>query len=142
MGVTVKSKDFSMGLGYGGFLRLRKKVAELTGKEIGEHYAYLEKGMFSINESERKKFLDQYNKKTTELAKTHKIPIGILEFLYSSDCNGSLAPSKCKQIYKIIKNYDDNILYGYAGKPDCAKFKDFKAIIKNCIDNKCSMKWC
>ncbi len=37
MGVTVKSKDFLMDLGYGGFLRLRKKVAELTGKEIGEH---------------------------------------------------------------------------------------------------------
>jgi hypothetical protein len=48
----------------------------------------------------------------------------------------------CEKIYEVIKDYDDNVLYGYAGRPDCAKFKDFKKIVKDCVDNKCSMTWC
>lgn len=41
MGVTVKSKNYSIDLGYGGFNKLRTKVAELTGDEIGQHYRKL-----------------------------------------------------------------------------------------------------
>lgn len=38
-------------------------------------------------------------------------------------------------------DYDDNVLYGYIGRPDCAKFRDFKAILQDCADNKCDMIW-
>lgn len=27
------------------------------------------------------------------------------------------------------------------GRPDCAKFRDFKAILQDCADNKCDMIW-
>lgn len=30
---------------------------------------------------------------------------------------------------------------GYIGRPDCAKFRDFKAILQDCADNKCDMIW-
>lgn len=40
----------------------------------------------------------------------------------------------------IMSNYD-NVLYGYIGRPDCAKFRDFKAILQDCVDNKCNMEW-
>ena len=140
MGVTIYSKNHSIDLGYGGFNNLRKKVAELTGIEIFNHYKELDKGMF-LNGEARKKFFKDYNKKISEIEESQKIHPAILDFLYASDCEGKLTYGKCKQIYKVIKDYDDNILYGYSGRKDCAMFKDFKGIIKDCIDNKCAMEW-
>lgn len=140
MGVTIESKNHSIDMGYGGFGRLRLKVAELTGKEIEEHYKDLDKGMF-LNDTDSKEFFKNYNKKTSDLEEKFKLPHGVLDFLYASDCGGKIAVTKCKQIYKVIKDYDDDILYGYCGRKDCAKFKDFKEIVKDCIDNKCYMKW-
>ena len=140
MGVTIESKNYSIDMGYGGFNNLRSKVAELTGVEIGNHYKELDKGMF-LNGEARTMFFKSYNKKISELETSFKIPRGILEFLYASDCGGKLTYGKCKQIYKVIKDYDDDILYGYCGRSDCAKFKDFKEIIKDCADNKRSMEW-
>ena len=60
MGVTINSKNYSIDMGGGGFGNLRKKVAELTGKEIGEHYEKLDKGMF-LYEMERVEFFKKYN---------------------------------------------------------------------------------
>jgi len=139
MGITLESKNFSIDMGYGGFMRLRNKVAELAGKEIGQHYADLDKAPYFGEE--RNKFFEQYDRETAELAETSKIPHGILNFLYASDCEGKISASKCKQIYKVIKDYDDNLAYGYCGRSDCATFKDFKKIVNDCIENKCSMKW-
>ena len=47
----------------------------------------------------------------------------------------------CRSLYEIIKDYDDNVLYGYSGKKDCAKFADFKAIVKNGIDSGDGFIW-
>ena len=140
MGITIESKNYSIDMGYCGFNRLRQKITDLTGKEIGEHYKELDKGMFIIG-MEKEVFFKKYNKKISELEEEFKIPHGILDFLYASDCEGEITSAKCKQIYEIIKDYDDNILYGYCGRKDCAKFADFKRIVKDSIDNKCSMAW-
>lgn len=140
MGVTIDSKNHSIDMGYGGFNNLRTKVAELTGKEIFEHYKNLEKGMWLFGE-ERKEFFEKYNKKISEIHEKYNVPDGIFDFLYASDCGGSISVEACKQIWEVIKDYDDNILYGYIGRPDCAKFRDFKEIIKDCIENQCKLKW-
>jgi len=140
MGVTIRSKNNSIDMGYGGFSRLRGKIAELTGKEIGEHYKDLDKGMF-LSGLEKEAFFESYNKKISELEEAFKIPSGILDFLYAPDCEGKITLQKCKQLYEVIKGYDDDTLYGYCGRNDCAKFKDFKEIIKYCIDNNCDMAW-
>jgi len=140
MGVTIESKNYSIDLGYGGFNNLRIKVAELTGNEIGQHYRDIKNGIFLSGEA-KKKFFKKYNKKISELADTHNIPHGILDFLYASDFSGQISFEKCKQICNVIKDYDDNICYGYCGREDCAMFRDFKEIVKDCIDNKCNMKW-
>lgn len=140
MGVTIESLNYSIDLGYGGFNNIRKRVAQLTGKEIGEHYEELDKGMF-LPTSERKVFFEEYNKKISKLEERHSLPHGILDFLYASDCGGTVSPEKCEQIYEVIKGYDDDILYGYCGRPDCAMFKDFKELVKDCVDNKCDMEW-
>lgn len=140
MGLTIDSKHHSVDMGYFGFNNLRLKVAELTGKEIFEHYKNLENGM-RLFEEEREEFFEKYNKKISEIQEKFNVPGEILDFLYAPDCNGSISPEACKKIWEVIKDYDDNILYGYIGRPDCAKFKDFKEIVRDCIENQCKLKW-
>ena len=50
----------------------------------------------------------------------------IVDFCLQSDCEGSIRYGACKELLKVIGNYDDNICYGYAGREDCAMFRDFK----------------
>ena len=141
MGVTIESKNYSIDMGYGGFINLRTKVAELAADDIGEHYKKLEKGMFLFGEV-KKKFFEEYDKKTAELDEKYNHEFNaVLHFLYASDCGAVMPLDVCEKIYEVIKDYDDDVLYGYAGKPDCAKFKDFKELVKDCIDNNCSMEW-
>ena len=40
----------------------------------------------------------------------------------------------------IVGQYD-NICYGYAGRKDCAMFRDFKRILEDCAEHKCNMTW-
>ena len=140
MGVTLKSKNFSVDMGYGGFNNLRKKIAELSGEEFGEHYKELDKAMF-LPDERREEFYNRYNKKTDELIKEKLITAEIANFCYQSDCEGSIDKRQAKEIYEKIKNYEDNICYGYAGLPDCAMFSDIKNIFKDCAENGKKIKW-
>lgn len=140
MGVTISSKNHSIDMGYFGFNSLRTKVAELTAPDICEHYKGLT--LAPMLGEARKSYFDAYNKKTNELNEKYDGKyLYVLHFLYASDCGAEMPPDVCEKIYEVIKDYDDDILYGYSGRPDCAKFKDFKEIVKNCIDNNCSMEW-
>lgn len=142
MGVTIRSENCSMDLGYSGFDRLRTKVAELTAPDIHKHYDYLRMGMF-LTATEKEKFFEAYDAKIQRLSEKYNgEKDNILDFLYKSDCNGEIDKEHCSSIYEVIKNYDDNICYGYCGRPDCAMFKDFKELVKDCIDTNTSMRWC
>ena len=55
--------------------------------------------------------------------------------------SASTSFGKTYLIYEIIKNYDDDVFYGYRVQDDYAKFVYFKKIVKDCIDNKCDMTW-
>lgn len=140
MGVTIESKRKSIDLGYSGFRKLRSKVAQLSGDDIFKHYEHLNDAPYLSEE--RKQFFKEYNKQIEVIAEKHNDELNnILDFLYESDCDGEMDVEHCESIYEIIKDYDDNILYGYCGRPDCAKFKDFKDIVKECIDTKTPMTW-
>lgn len=67
--------------------------------------------------------------------------IKVVDFLLQSDCSGSIRFGACKQILKVIGDYDDDICYGYAGRKDCAMFRDFKAILQDCVDTKSDLVW-
>lgn len=85
---------------------------------------------------------EEYNSKIEMLSKEHNgEKDGILRFLYAPDIGAEISVDDCKEIYKVIKDYDDNVCYGYCGRKDCAMFKDFKNIVKECIDNNCNMEW-
>ena len=145
MGVTVECKKTgkSCDLGYGGFGRFRGKVASLINEEFGEHYAKLStpEMMFVFDISKREQIFDKFDQETERLIKKHKLSIRSVDFLMQSDCGGKISPSACKIIYSVIKDYDDNICYGYAGRSDCAMFSDLKAVFKDCCDTNSYMVW-
>ena len=41
---------------------------------------------------------------------------------------------------KFIKDYDDDYVYGYIGRPDRAMFKDFKRIVRECVEDRRVMR--
>ena len=142
MGITIESKNRAIDLGYVGFRMLRVKVAELTAPDIFEHYKKSMDGMQMYDEDERKAFYESYNAKTDELDRKYNGKMSdVLDFLYESDCGAEMDADHCRSIYEVIKNYDDDILYGYSGKKDCAKFADFKAIVKDGIDSGDGFIW-
>ena len=140
MGVTIESKNESGDLGYFGFNRLRMKVAELCDKELAEHYERLNNSL-ALSGNKRKMFFESYNKKIAEIVDKNNIVHAIPNFIYASDCGGKVSSEQCKQIYEIVKDYDDEISYGYSGRPDRFMFSDFKDILKDCVENKCDMEW-
>lgn len=143
MGVTIESKNHYIDLGYGGFMCLRTKVAELAAPDIFEHYKKSIDGMRLYDENERKAFYKSYNAKIAELDRKYNGRMSdILDFLYESDCSAEMDVSHCRSIYEVIKDYDDDISYGYSGRKDCAKFADFKKIVKDGIDSGDEFSWC
>ena len=131
MGVSISSKDFSCDLGYGGFKVFRDKVSSMVNKEVEEHYTTeFNKGMILYGEA-RTNFFKEYDKKTEELIKEKKLDLDVAIFLYKSDCDGKLTKKQSKKVYDLIKDCDDNLSYGYSGRPDCATMKDFKQIFGN-----------
>ena len=141
MGLTIycKKTNRSIDMGAGGFFRLRLKVAELLGEPWHSHYATLRHP--PLFEPARTEFFNTFDQRTKQMLQNKQVPIKVVDFCLQSDVEGCIHYGACKQIYKVVQAYDDDIAYGYAGRPDCAKFADFKAILKDCIDNKCDMVW-
>lgn len=136
MGITISSKNKSIYLGYGGFYNFRTKVAELTDPELLALYKELDKSFKILSSEERKTFFENYNKQIQKFDEDHDGKYSeVLDFLYASDCDAEFDADHCKKIYEIIKDYDDNILYGYVGRKNCAKFSDFKAVILDGTNN-------
>ena len=129
-----------MDVGYFGFFKLRTKVAELVGSEVGEHYKKLD-NILDIPSPEKNTLLNRTMTKRSDWLKARNFQSKIADFLYQSDCDGKIRYGACKEILKVIGDYDDSIIYGYAGRENPAKFKDFKEILQDCVDNKCFMIW-
>ena len=144
MGVTVECKKTgkSCDLGYGGFCNFRERVAHLLNDEFGKHYEELSSPKIMCASGQQLQLLlDNFNKETDRLIRKYKISKRAVHFLVQSDCSGKIPPSACKIIYSAIKDYDDNICYGYAGRKDCAMFSDLKAVFKDCCDTNSYLVW-
>ena len=142
MGVTIESKNKSIDMGYLGFRALRTTIAGLCEPDIKKHYDDLTNGMYIFRKEERKKFFKDYDEETERINKKYNYKYNkVLTFLYTSDCNAELDVDVCKALYEVIKDNDDDKVYGYSGRKDCATFKDFKELVKDCIDNNSKMIW-
>lgn len=144
MGITISNHKKSIDLGMGGYHNLCNTIAKCLDREFYERYAdlmnyykYRERGFKTQQE-----FFDDHDEKILEICNRKKLDEDVVNFLYRGDCSYESASVKtCRHIWKFIKDYDDKILYGYAGRPDCARFKDFKEIVKTCIDDRRVMKF-
>lgn len=130
MNITIQSENQKLDVAYEDFKKLRIKIAELTGDEIGDHYKNMNVGVHLFGTSQSK-FIDDYNKRIIELEKEFEIPSGILNFLYQPEFEGKIASVECAQIYEKIKDCKSTVIV----------FKNFKKIIKDCIDNNCDLTW-
>ena len=132
MGVSIESKSHNCDLGFAGFNRFRNLVAEKISIEFGEHYKLLTTPeVLNLYGEEHKKFYAEYDAKTNEFIKNGVVPLDVAIFLYKSDCEGKINKQQAKKVYELIKDCDDNIVYGYIGRSDCATMKDFKQIFGN-----------
>lgn len=142
MGVTISCTKTgrTIDVGSGGFLRLRSKISELVGEPWASHYRALVEERI-CDEKEREKFYEDFDKKTEALLNKKRISVKIVDFCLQSDCEGSIRYGACKELLKVIGNYDDNICYGYvvslfsgAGILDWPFFKDERFSIQYAID--------
>lgn len=144
MGVTISCKKtgHDIDMGGGGFLRLRSKVADLVGEPFASHYRKLnDSSVMWLSGKEREMFFEEYDAETERLIADGSVHIKVADFLYQSDLGGSIHYGACKKLLNVIGDYDDNVLYGYAGRPDYARFVDFKRLLRECADNKCDLVW-
>lgn len=146
MGITISSPSKSIDMGAGGFKMLRTTISELVPcKEFVDIYAelmnaqYMEWEIRGFNSS--KEYYDDYDRRAIEICERNKLDEEIINFLYRSDCDcTSVSPKTCRHLWKLIKDYDDDIIYGYAGRPDRAMFKDFKSIVQECAKKRRVMR--
>lgn len=138
MGITISSKRHSCDMGYGGFGRFRNTVAEKISEEFQVHYLSLTSSetMFLYGE-EREVYFKKYDAVTREFIEKGLVTIEVANFLYQSDCDGKIDRKQAKQIYELIKKCNDDIVFGYGGRPDCAKMSDLKSI----FSDKTKVEW-
>lgn len=126
-------------MGYGGFGRFRNAVAEKVNDDFYKHYLELSspEAMFLFG-SEREKYFQKYDATTKEFVNKNIVTVEVANFLYQSDCGGKVDRKQAKQIYGLIKECDDNIVFGYIGRSDCAKMSDLKKIFSDGT----KVEWC
>lgn len=132
MGITISSARHSCDMSYSGFGRFRNAVAEKINNEFYKHYLKLSsaEAMFSFGKA-REEYFKKYDAKTEEFIKKNIVTIEVYNFLYQSDCEGKIDRKQAKQIYKLIKECDNNISFGYSSRSDCAKMEDMKKIFSD-----------
>lgn len=137
MGLTIKNEEMSIKMSYSGFAELRTTIAKLLNHDFAELYIALCKNKIS-NEILNKK-LNLYFEK--EILKNEDNDI--IEFLFMPDYEGNLSFKKCERLYEVIKDYDDNVLYGYKSEMFGYEtiFADFKELIKTCIEKEYTLEW-
>lgn len=145
MGLTVECEKTGTcyDMGYGGFGSFREKVAELYNRIYCEHYKKLRtpEMMFCFDKEKRKRIFEEYDRNTEELIRKHDLDVEIIDFLLQPDCDGAISAETCQKLYDVIKDYDDNICYGYAGRPDCTMFRHLKSLFLECCKNDSQLIW-
>lgn len=133
MGVTISNKEYGIDLTYSGFAKSRIQVAENISHAFRNWY---------------EKFLDLNYKATAEddrlcahYQNLYGISDEVLGFLFGSDCDGKISAKTAKEIWKLIKDDNENFCIGYVGRPDRAMYQDFREIIEQAAKHRWVVKW-
>ena len=139
MGITIYSRNISHDLGAGGFFRLRKTIAMLCPDEIRDHYMRLADGYYDLMHDG----FEEYDKETEQIYQKYRKAYGkVIDFLYAPDTGARLSYGTAGQLLKLIGDYDNDVIYGYAGWGDRAmRFHHFKEILQDAYATKTRWGW-
>lgn len=132
MGVSIYSNQsiYEFDMGYATFFRLRTLIATMIDKELGEAYG---ESLYQKSRAEDiREVLDRKH-----LAVEYK---DVIDFLFMSDCGGSISHKVCRQLYELLKNVSreqslDYIRFRSGG------WYDFKAFLMECYSKHRKMRW-
>ena len=143
MGLTIRCRKTgrSMDMGGGGFLRLRRKVAELAGGPFVPVYREVYAWYTGSNNETAEEFDARIVKAVNEMLATKQADIKIVDFLLQSDMEGRIRYGACKNILRAIGDYDDDVFYGYVRHGDRARFRQFRRILEDCVETKSDLVW-
>lgn len=141
MGLTIYSKNLSNDLGSGGFYRLRKTIAGLCPDEIKKHYMLLADHYYDIQIEDPG--FKKYDAETERIYQKYRSKYGkVIDFLWAPDLDYELTYGTAGQLLRLIGDYDDAIIYGYAGWGDNAmRFHHFKEILADAYQTKSKWGW-
>lgn len=129
MGVTIRTKNKSLDMGYGSFFRLRTDIAKAINSEWGTQYREL---------TNRNRY-DELNNITAEYLADGKISKYLVDFCFQPDTEGHITCWACKYIYQQIQNIDKKDRYGYLMAQ--ISWEEIKYAFKDGSENKGGMKW-
>ena len=132
MGIWLHNAEYEMEMGNAAFMRLRRVIADQLPEEFATHYWDL------LSPSDEKE-LDAYNKRTGELVEKYKIDSDVVDFLYLPDTTGKVSYKVCRKLYNLIKDYDDNEVYGFAYSN--TSFAYFKEMLLDCAKKRRTLYW-
>lgn len=138
MGVclTNRKSKYSFDMGTGGFNNLRTNIAMAFDKELGEAYADTKTAILNPKE---------YDERINKILANDRFKdedIDIINFLFSSDCDGKCGYKTCGKIYNLIKDIDfGNKIFTYAVRSDGKDYEHFKEFLKECYSKRRNMIW-
>ena len=143
MGLTIRCRKTgrSMDMGGGGFLRLRRKVAELAGGPLVPVYQEVCAWYPGSNGETAEEFDARIGAAVNEMLAAKQADIKIVDFLLQPDLEGCIRYGACKNILRAIGDYDDDVFYGYVSHGDLARFSQFRRILEDCVETKSDMVW-
>lgn len=68
----------------------------------------------------------------------------VLEFLYASDCDGSMDAERCKAVYDLIKDCKDETQYGYVDRAVWeipATISSFADLLREAVEDGKGIEW-
>lgn len=143
MGITIRSKNKEIDMGYMGFFQLRTDIARHIDITFGRLYTNVtqthnekdyEEAWNRIVEYTNTKF--NYEKKS-EVNRFQRV----INFLFYSDCDAKMTAAECRAVLFYIKDMHSDIIYGYAGRPHPAKLEDFIEVLQDGVDSKSGIRW-
>lgn len=137
MGLTIRGNykgTIELDGGYSILAKIRTRVANAWDKEFGEHYETLFNATVDFK---------AFNAKTREILSDDRFKDedqDIVDFLFASDCEGSIDYKTCKKIYELIKDNNEpaQLRYALFSHND---WEDFKQLLKECYSHRSKMRW-
>lgn len=140
MSIIIKNtNDDAIEIGYFGFYRLRRRIAELAAPDIFNAYSMVPDVKSETEKKEYSQYLNRLEKKYSDDSKRL-----VLDFLYASDCDGSIDAEHCKAVYDLIKDCKDETQYGYVDRAVWeipATISSFAELLKEAVEDGKRIEW-